>query len=59
MNRKKWPEHWKHDGDFSNYRISEQDRAEIPALAKTINPATELFVARKSDREFKFEFDRA
>jgi hypothetical protein len=40
-------------------RISDPDRAEISALAKTINPTIELFVARKSDREFKFEFDRA
>jgi Protein of unknown function (DUF2971) len=45
-------------GVYFGCRVSDQDRSEISTLAKTINPAIELFVAKKAERDFKLEFDR-
>lgn len=39
-------------------RIADVDREEIVALSRCINPNVELFVARKSSREFSIEFDQ-
>lgn len=40
-------------------RTSIADRDEISALAQAINPAVQIFNSKKSEREFRLEFDSA